>query len=183
VYAGIATDISMTVKVKGLKKSISYWLMKHLIYAEKLKIPQLKWVREWNEGFIRILDTVYTLSATENKRILVRDSTGKIINSQPYQLVDGIKIKQEKFILCYLSALLESSNYLCLPEPKSLLSLPSNNIIYLPHPAPSVIYIYPHLPSVIYLLPPSLEFTIGLNIKFPNMCPISPGGDKIYFHS
>ena len=24
VYAGIATDISMTVKVKGLKKSISY---------------------------------------------------------------------------------------------------------------------------------------------------------------
>jgi hypothetical protein len=106
VYAGIATDISMTVKVKGLKKSISYWLMKHLIYAEKLKIPQLKWVREWNEGFIRILDTVYTLSATENKRILVRDSTGKIINSRPYQLVEGIKIKQEKFILCYLSALL-----------------------------------------------------------------------------
>jgi hypothetical protein len=111
------------------------------------------------------LKGVYTLSATENKRVLVRDSCGKIIGTSPYELKDGVKIKKSKFILYYLPTLLVSSQDLALPAPyqylalpvplkkETFLSLPSNNIIYLPQPVPYIIRIYPSLPSVIFIPP------------------------------
>jgi hypothetical protein len=125
---------------------------------------------------------IYTLAATENKRELVWDSTGKLINTTPYQLLEGKLLKSEKKILYYLPPLLVSSQDLALPSPypylalpaplkETFLALPSNNIIYLPQPVPAIIYAYPSPPSVIYLLPPPLrdEFNNGLNIKFPDM--------------
>jgi hypothetical protein len=178
VYAGVSTDSSMTVKVKGLKGSISYWLMKQLLYIPKLDIPQERMLREWDKGYISILKGVYTLSATENKRVLVRDSCGKIIGTSPYELKDGVKIKKSKFILYYLPTLLVPSQCLALPAPyqylalpapyqylalpvpfkETFLSLPSNNIIYLPQPVPYIIRIYPSLPSVIFI-PPHRHFS------------------------
>jgi hypothetical protein len=124
------------------------------------------------------LKGVYTLSATENKRVLVRDSCGKIIGTSPYELKDGVKIKKSKFILYYLPTLLVPSQDLALPAPyqylalpapyqylalpvpfkETFLSLPSNNIIYLPQPVPYIIRIYPSLPSVIFI-PPHRHFS------------------------
>jgi len=173
VYAGVSTDSVMTVKVKGLKEAISYWLMKQLLYLPKLEIAQERMVREWGKGYISLLKGLYTLSATENKRVLIRDSCGKIIDTRPYELKDGVKIVKSKFVLYYLPKLLESlqlplpfiaSMNLRLPSPKIFLSLPSNNIIYLPSPSSNIIFIYPSLPPVIYIQP-TISVSLPTNIK------------------
>jgi hypothetical protein len=99
-----------------------------LLYVKNIKIPQNKWYRNFSDATIDVEAQIYTLAATENKRELIIDSTGKLIGTKPYMLEEGVKFKKEREILYYLSTLLVSFKYLAIPAPKNLLSLPSNNI-------------------------------------------------------
>lgn len=104
VYGGITESNDMIIKVKGLKESISYWQLKTLLYVDNVKISQSKWYKNFSEATINVLDQIYTLRATENKRELIKDSVGKIIDTRPYQLLNGELVKRDKFILYYLNA-------------------------------------------------------------------------------
>jgi hypothetical protein len=149
-----------------------------LLYVKNIKIPQNKWYRNFSDATINVEAQIYTLAATENKRDLIIDSTGKLIGTKPYMLEEGVILQKEREILYYLSTLLVSSQDLALPAPyqylalpapyqylalpvpfkETFLSLPSNNIIYLPQPVPYIIRVYPSLPSVIFI-PPHRHFS------------------------
>jgi hypothetical protein len=105
VYGGITDDYSY-VKIKGLKDPVSYWDLKSLLYKDnQLKIPQEKWVRSVEGGFISIHDEIYTLMITENKRQAIYDSTGKYIDNVPFQLENGKLISRKSDTLFYLPKL------------------------------------------------------------------------------
>jgi hypothetical protein len=175
VYGGIVNS-EMAVKIKGLKEQwcISYWQLKLLLYIDRIEVLQEKMIRQLDKGYISVLKQIYTLSATDNKRELIRDSCGKLIDTRPYHVIDGKIIELEKFILYYLPAPyltpvnlrindiklpilivlapVYANNLLLLPPP-----LVTNNIIYLPAPLPKVIYVKPALPNVIYLEGPTIK--------------------------
>jgi len=168
VYGGISENLEMTVKVKGLKNPITYWKLKLLLYMDKLEISQDKWVREWNKGSISILNQIYTLSATENKRHIIRDSCGKIVATRPFELLNGLKVTPDTYMLYYFPILLEHK---LLQAPQTIdwnLRLNSGpNIIYLPEPLPAVIYLSSPLADIIYLSDPVLH-----RLAAPYLVPI-----------
>jgi hypothetical protein len=175
VYGGITTDSEMIIKVKGLKLPISYWELKKLLWLDPLEVSQSKWFRDFSSATIRILNQVYTLASNENKRELIRNSFGEIVDTAPYQMLNGSIIKSKRRVLYYLSApLLEGLLSICDPKViglklrllsglnlthllaplPTLLQLPLiANIIYLPPPLPNVIYLPPPLPNIIYIYP------------------------------
>lgn len=165
VYGGITTDGTMLVKVKGLKTPISYWLLKSLLYHTKIEISQSKWYRDYSSATIRILEQLYSLAVTSNKRELIRDSVGKFIDTRPWLLSGGIRIIRESFILYYLSPI---RKFLTLPLFRQL-CLPLNPapyIIYLQAPSSEIIYIHPSLPSTIYLPYPEYPIIRALPIPY-----------------
>lgn len=88
------------VKVKGLKNPLGYWKLKSLLYKnEKLEIKQDKWYRYLNEGYINIINEIYSLSITENKREIIYDSTDRFVNTMPLMLQNGVLQKQEPIVL------------------------------------------------------------------------------------
>jgi DNA polymerase type B, organellar and viral len=155
VYGGISENLEMTVKVKGLKNAISYWKLKLLLYMNKLAIPQDKWSREWDKGYISILKQIYTLSATENKRRIIRDSCNKIVGTLPFILHEGKKLLIPKYTLYYLPSILLVKLRISPPQtiPLNLRISSGANIIYLPPPLPEIIYLPAPLPEVIYIFP------------------------------
>jgi hypothetical protein len=155
VYGGVTENLEMTVKVKGLKNAITYWKLKLLLYMNKLDIAQSKWIREWDKGYISILSQIYTLSATENKRLIIRDSCNKIVGTSPFILHEGKKLSTPKYILYYLPAILLAKRWIAPPTTIALnLRIASGvNVIYLPPPVPEIIYLGPPLPQIIYIWP------------------------------
>jgi hypothetical protein len=104
VYGGILENHKEIVKVKGLKNPVSYHRLKSLLYKDsKLEVNQDKWRRHLDEGYINILDEIYTLSITNNKREIIYDSTGKFVNTKPFELNNGIFIEKEPTVLYYLA--------------------------------------------------------------------------------
>jgi hypothetical protein len=45
---------------------------------------QTKWRKFLNEGHIKVLEQLYTLKVTDNKRQLIYDENNKLIGSTPY---------------------------------------------------------------------------------------------------
>lgn len=99
VYGLVNLDESV-VKVKGLKKAISYWSLKNTIYGSSFPVEQEKWIRRYNESTIEVKPQPYTVGSTENKRKFIRDSSGVIVGSRPYMIING---KISEFIDEYLS--------------------------------------------------------------------------------
>src|SRR5690606_41158206 len=128
-------------------------------------IKQTKWFRNFSESTINILDTIYTLRATENKRELIRDSCGKIIDTRPYLLNNGQLVNREKFILFYLPL---ENFYNRITTSKDFVLVNSINL-------PEVIYIdyhysYLYLPKeVLYLTAPNVYYLPleNLNNRLP----------------
>jgi hypothetical protein len=146
-----------------------------LLFLDPLKISQSKWYRDFSSGTIRVLEQIYTLACTENKRELILNSFGELVGTAPYQMMDGTILKSKSRVLYYLSAPLLEGLFLCMPKvidlklrllsglnlthllayPPTLLQLTgqSTNIIYLPPPLPYVIYLPVPLPNIIYIYP------------------------------
>lgn len=134
------------VKIKGVKVPISFFNLLGIIYEDKsLIIDQQKWYRSFEEGNIIIKDEKYTLTLTDNKREIVRNSFGEAIDTLPILLEAGKVIRRLIPRLFYLQ------------KPLFI-----DYIIgkYLPpfefkeKKLPDVIYIEPALPEIIFLSGP-----------------------------
>lgn len=72
VYALVLEDGSEEVKIKGSKVKISYSEMEALLYKDAVRIiTQEKWLKNIKEQHIRIVETLYSLRVTDNKRNLI----------------------------------------------------------------------------------------------------------------
>jgi hypothetical protein len=68
---GIITDSGKEVtKVKGFKDSVSFEMLDSLLVRDSaLSLSQDKWFRDMSVGQIAIKNQLYSLRATENKRL------------------------------------------------------------------------------------------------------------------
>lgn len=105
VYGGILSiknpDGSITnrevVKCKGYKNIIPYNELKSLLRLNnKLNLKQEKWYKDKQNSEIRIKNEVYSLMVTSNKRKLIYDLEGNLVDTKPYKL-DGISLEITTF--------------------------------------------------------------------------------------
>lgn len=84
VYGGYNPEYTH-IKVKGLKNPMTYDQLKVLLQKDSiLNITQEKWYKNISEGHIKIMNEVYTLMATENKRKLVYNNENFCVNTEPF---------------------------------------------------------------------------------------------------
>ena len=89
VYYLETEDGKVIYKVKGLKHEVELTLddFKSLLYKDTfIKKVQNIWRKYLSEGHIEILEQLYTLKVTENKRKLIYDENNKLINSVPFKI-------------------------------------------------------------------------------------------------
>jgi len=87
VYFLETTDDRIIFKVKGLSHNIvlTYDDFDSLLYKKSfIQKYQDKWIRNLSEGHISILNQLYTLRVTDNKRELIYNSQNKLITTKPY---------------------------------------------------------------------------------------------------
>jgi DNA polymerase type B, organellar and viral len=87
VYCLETIDNEIIYKVKGLKHEIELTIndFENLLYKDALiKKSQTKWMRNISAGKITLLDSVYTLQVTDNKRKLIYNKNNKLIGTTPY---------------------------------------------------------------------------------------------------
>jgi hypothetical protein len=85
------------IKIKGLTKAsiisnnITLETLEALLVKDSnIQIAQNKWFKHLDLGNINILEQIYTLKATHNKRKLVYNGDNKLIGSTPFHLVNGV---------------------------------------------------------------------------------------------
>lgn len=84
VYGAKLKNGESFTKVKGYKNSLPYDKLKTLLPRNsKLELKQDKWIKNYNKGNIKINHTVYSLKATDNKRMLVIKNN-KFVDTKPY---------------------------------------------------------------------------------------------------
>lgn len=84
VYGGITLNDEEHIKIKGVKSPIPYSELKTLLKKDtKLEINQEKWYRDFSNAKISVKDEVYSLIATENKRISIYNDQNEYINTKP----------------------------------------------------------------------------------------------------
>jgi hypothetical protein len=74
-------------KVKGLSHNILLEEndFENLLFKDALvKKSQTKWFRNLSEGHITIVEQIYTLTVTDNKRQLIYNVNNKFIETKPY---------------------------------------------------------------------------------------------------
>lgn len=146
---------NMLVKVKGLKRKVSYWLLNWLLYNRRIEVRHTIWKRDFLNSTILVIDQGYTLEINSNKRKTIFDSCGKFVSTKPYQLEGDIIKNLFDEVLYYITEPL-----LALPW------IPEFDVNYAPPPPPN-------LPSVIYLpsnssIPDSVSFNNHLpQLLFP----------------
>ena len=78
VYCLLTEDNEVIYKAKGLKHEVELTMNDFKILLHKdtlLKKSQTKWFRNLEEGHIKILEQIYTLQVTDNKRELIYNKT------------------------------------------------------------------------------------------------------------
>jgi hypothetical protein len=89
VYCLETIDKEFIYKVKGLKHEIELTMkdFKNLLckdaFIEKF---QTKWMKNLSKGQIKLLESIYTLKVTDNKRQLVYDKNNKLISTKAYRI-------------------------------------------------------------------------------------------------
>lgn len=101
VYALNLVDGTQILKIKGLKKTVNSTIpadnrislsdLKSLLsnnpeFSNKIKLENNKWYRDMKNEEIKIIDSFYSLSLNENKRSLITDVDGNIINTLPFNI-------------------------------------------------------------------------------------------------
>ena len=95
LYA-LKNDQETIIKIKGLNSesiknsNITLESLDLLLTKDSnIQIPQSKWHRHLDEGTIKVLEQLYTLKLTGNKRNLIYDKSGNLINTTPIILPDS----------------------------------------------------------------------------------------------
>jgi len=149
LYAIVTKEKGLILKVAGLNKAAKKFLtfndMLSLLFEPNLVKPQTRWQRNPREGVIYLLDQLFTLSASSSKRLIIRDSNGRFIDTEPYELRNGI-IQYQISSLAYNRYLdwLSSKSFLITLYSAKLLAItlsPTNALIlYQPKPLALVLY-------------------------------------------
>jgi len=87
VYYLLTKDNQAIYKVKGLSHDIELTLEDFisLLFKETfLKKIQTKWRKNISQGVLYLLDQLYTLKVTNNKRKLIYNNNNKLISTEPY---------------------------------------------------------------------------------------------------
>jgi DNA polymerase type B, organellar and viral len=87
VYYLETIDGTIIYKVKGLSHDteISLQDFKILLYKDSfIEKTHTKWFRNLTKAEIQLLEQVYTLKVTDNKRKLIYDNNNKLISTKPY---------------------------------------------------------------------------------------------------
>lgn len=87
MYCLKTEDGQIIYKVKGLSHDIQLTIndFNVLLYKESLlEKTQTKWFKKLSKGHVEVLDQLYTLQVTDNKRKLIYDENNKLININPY---------------------------------------------------------------------------------------------------
>ena len=95
VYFLETVDNKTIYKVKGLKHEIELSIkdFEKLLFKDALiEKTQTKWFRNLTEGKIDILNEIYTLKVTDNKRKLVYNNNNKFIGTKPYIINENKEI-------------------------------------------------------------------------------------------
>lgn len=95
VYCLNTIDDGLIYKVKGLKHEIELTMndFEKLLYKESiLKKMQTKFMRNLSEGNIKLLDQMYTLQVTDNKRKLIYDNN-KWVDTEAYKFSETKDIR------------------------------------------------------------------------------------------
>ena len=88
-------DNKIIYKVKGLKKDIELTLtdFENLLYKDVfITKHQTKWFRSLEMGKIDILDSIYTIKVTDNKRKLIYNENNKLVSTLPYIINENKEI-------------------------------------------------------------------------------------------
>jgi hypothetical protein len=96
VYCLETIDKEFIYKVKGLKHEIELTMkdFENLLYKDAfIEKFQTKWMKNLSKGQIKLLESIYTLKVTDNKRQLVYDKNNKLISTTAY------KINKDKIII------------------------------------------------------------------------------------
>jgi len=96
LYCLETIDEKVIYKVKGLKHEVELTMndFEKLLNKDAfITKSQTKWTRNLSEGHIKLLEQVYTLKMTDNKRQLIYDKNGKFIATRAY------KINKDKIII------------------------------------------------------------------------------------
>jgi DNA polymerase type B, organellar and viral len=94
VYCLETKDGTFIYKVKGLSHETELTLQdfKQLLYKDTfIEKFHRKWFRDLSKAQIQLLEQVYTLKVTDNKRELIYDKNNKLISTKPYK-ISGDKI-------------------------------------------------------------------------------------------
>jgi hypothetical protein len=96
VYVLELEDGNTIFKIKGLKqesirKFVTLKDLEALLTRNRtIKINQSKWYRCLTKSTISILETIYTLQQTANKRQLIYDEANRSINTTPYNVTNNV---------------------------------------------------------------------------------------------
>ena len=86
VYGGVV-DENEYVKIKGFKNSISYASLSDLLTNKnKLSLIQEKWYKNLTLGVLEVKQEIYTLVATENKRVMLFENQKEKMKTFPLYL-------------------------------------------------------------------------------------------------
>ena len=87
LYCLETEDGKIIHKVKGLNHNIDLTLsdFESLLYKDNyIQKLQTKWRKFLGDGHIKVLDELYTLKITENKRKLIYNNNNKLVGTVPY---------------------------------------------------------------------------------------------------
>lgn len=87
VYCLKTEDDKVIYKVKGLSHDINLTMkdFEQLLLKDSwIEKTQTKWRRNLSEGHISILNEIYTLKVTDNKRKLIYDENNKLVETESY---------------------------------------------------------------------------------------------------
>jgi DNA polymerase type B, organellar and viral len=86
VYGGIIDNEKSITKVKGFKNEVEYSELKSLLIKDtSLELKQDKWFSSIKEGTITIIEQLYKLVPTDNKRQLIY-LHNKFVNTKPFKI-------------------------------------------------------------------------------------------------
>lgn len=95
VYYLETLDGKIIYKVKGLSHDIDLTKndFENLLFKDNyIEKSQVKWRKNLHEGNISVIDQLYTLKVTDNKRKLIFDNNNNLISTIPYIINENKEI-------------------------------------------------------------------------------------------
>jgi hypothetical protein len=89
MYCLKTIDGNFIYKIKGLKSTTDLTIsdFKNLLIKDSIiEKSHTKWFRNLSESKINILDQMYSIKVTDNKRKLIYDKNNKLIGTKPYKI-------------------------------------------------------------------------------------------------